>query len=160
MTEYNTDVSEFLGLARPVLENNKFKDSAKHMQHGTTTVYEHSLAVAYYSFCLAKKIGLTKHLDELVRGALLHDFFLYDWHDKEHARLHGFHHPLTALKNAKKEFQLTRREQDIIRKHMFPLTLIPYRYRESALVSVVDKACAAIEIAAKYKLPFATVPAL
>lgn len=160
MSSVSSDIKTCLELAKPVLDNQNFNQSAHNTQHGQTSVYEHSLAVAYYSYRWAIKLGLTEHLDELVRGALLHDFFLYDWHDKSHSRLHGFHHPFTALKNAKKEFSLSPREQDIIRKHMFPLTLVPYKYKESALVSIVDKFCAAYEIAAKYQLPFAIEPAI
>ena len=36
-------------------------------------------------------------------------------------------------------------ERDIIRKHMFPLTPALPRYRESLLVSAVDKACSVYE---------------
>ena len=76
-------------------------------------------------------------------GALLHDYFLYDWHDKySHEKLHGFHHPHVALENASREYQLTPRERDIIRKHMWPLTLfhIP-RCREAWVVTTADKYC-------------------
>ena len=76
-------------------------------------------------------------------GALLHDYFLYDWHDKySHEKLHGFHHPNVALENASREYQLTPRERDIIRKHMWPLTLfhIP-RCREAWVVTTADKYC-------------------
>lgn len=44
----------------------------------------------------------------------MHDYFLYDWHDKEHvniARLHGFRHPNIALKNAEEEYELSDREK-------------------------------------------------
>jgi len=53
--------------------------------------------------------------------------------------MHGFTHPLTALNNASERFKLNRIESDIIRRHMFPLTLIPPRYKESWLVMIVDK---------------------
>ena len=48
---------------------------------------------------------------ELVRGALLHDYFLYDWHTRKSAKglkeLHGFSHPETALRNAGRDYRLT-----------------------------------------------------
>ena len=37
-------------------------------------------------------------------------------------------------------------ERDIIKKHMFPLTLTPPAYKESLLVCLVDKACSIYEI--------------
>ena len=79
---------------------------------------------------------------ELIRGALLHDYFLYDWHDKDHInplRLHGFFHPGIALKNASAEYDLTEREKDIIRKHMWPMTVIPPLCREAWIVTAADK---------------------
>ena len=90
-----------------------------------------------------EKLGIHCHERDLVRGALLHDYFLYDWHDKySHEKLHGFHHPHVALENASREYQLTPRERDIIQKHMWPLTLfhIP-RCREAWVVTTADKYC-------------------
>ena len=82
----------------------------------------------------------------LVRGALLHDYFLYDWHkaDPSH-RLHGFYHPGTALRNARQDFALTPREENIIHRHMFPLTPMPPATREAWIVCLADKYCAAAE---------------
>ena len=52
-----------------------------------------------------------------------------------------------ALENARREFTLSPVEQDIIEKHMWPLTLRrPPRYRESVVVCAADKLCAAAEV--------------
>ncbi len=83
----------------------------------------------------------------MIRGALLHDYFLYDWHEKaKWHKWHGFRHPYTAWKNAKAEFQLNRRETNIILRHMFPLTPVPPTCRESWLVCIADKICAMEEV--------------
>ena len=115
-------------------------------RHGSVSVHSHSIRVAECSLKLEKfleKLGIHCHERDLVRGALLHDYFLYDWHDKySHEKLHGFHHPHVALENASREYQLTPRERDIIQKHMWPLTLfhIP-RCREAWVVTTADKYC-------------------
>ena len=76
----------------------------------------------------------------LIIGALLHDYFLYDWHkERKGKHIHGFTHPAEALKNASEDFELNAVEADIIRKHMFPLNLKPPKYKESALVCLADK---------------------
>ena len=81
-------------------------------------------------------------------AALLHDYFLYDWHDKDPShRLHGFTHPRRALENAAADWELTDRERDIILHHMFPLTPLPPRSREAWLVCLADKLCAVQEMA-------------
>lgn len=116
-------------------------------QHGSTSTLLHSIAVSYFSCRLAHKFRLTYSEKELIRGALLHDYFLYDWHEKDASHAwHGFTHPGRALVNAKEDFKLTKREEDIIRKHMFPLTPGLPRYRESILVCLVDKWCSTLEV--------------
>lgn len=137
---------EFFEIVREVVENSRLKDTEKYIQHGVTSVYHHSLAVAYYSCWLAERYGIEVCKRELIRGALLHDYFLYDWHEKcAGRRFHGFTHPGCALRNASKVFALTHREQDIIKRHMFPLTPVPPVYREGILVCIADKVCSTYE---------------
>ena len=116
--------------------------------HGAVNCYDHSIFVAEKSLLLAQKLRLKIDARSLIRGALLHDLYLYDWHipDPEHPhRLHGFFHPARALRNAAQHFELNALEKDIIRKHMFPLTIIPPVCRESWLVCVADTICAVQE---------------
>lgn len=117
------------------------------MQHGVTSVYEHSVSVAYMSLRLAKKLHVKVDTTTLLRGALLHDYFLYDWHEKDAShRLHGFYHAGTALKNAKADFKVNDVEENIIARHMFPLNPIPPRHKEAWIVCLADKYCAAAEV--------------
>lgn len=116
------------------------------IQHGSTTVFAHCVKVAYFSLFLANKLHIPVNTHALLRGALLHDYFLYDWHEKNAGhRFHGFTHPATALKNAQEDFMLTPVEKDIIARHMFPLCPIPPRCREAWLVCAADKYCALLE---------------
>ena len=130
-------------------DGSRLLELKKYMQHGKTSVYRHSINVAYESYKAAKKltkIGIQMDETELIRGALLHDYFLYDWHVKSPNRpLHGFFHPGRALKNAERDFKLTDKERDIIRKHMFPMTLYVPRYKETVLVCLMDKWVATLE---------------
>ena len=116
------------------------------IQHGSTTVFAHCVKVACFSLFLANKLHIPVNTHALLRGALLHDYFLYDWHEKNAGhRFHGFTHPATALKNAQEDFMLTPVEKDIIARHMFPLYPIPPRCREAWLVCAADKYCALLE---------------
>lgn len=84
-------------------QNGRFSLEKQYYQHGSTSVYSHSVQVAFFSLYLSRKLKLRVNERALIRGALLHDYFLYDWHDRDHGHsLHGFTHPGTALKNAKK----------------------------------------------------------
>lgn len=131
-----------------ILRSDNFKNSENNIQHGVISVRIHSLNVAIKSVEFVEKFHISCNREDLVRGALLHDYFLYDWHieDKENPhKWHGFHHANTALQNAKKEYKLSKRQSDIIKKHMWPLTVIPPRYKESWIVTLVDKYCSLFE---------------
>jgi uncharacterized protein len=120
---------------------------ARYMQHGDTNCLWHSIAVAYYSLFLVRLLRIPCNLHSMLIGALFHDYFLYDWHDKDPShRFHGFRHPGTALRNIRKIRELNPIEIDIISKHMFPLTPIPPVYRESVIVCIVDKCCSIYEV--------------
>lgn len=128
-------------------EHSRLLKTAQYIQHGNTSCLLHSIAVAYFCYRLSVKFNFLKlHRRELVRGALLHDYFLYDWHIPDKSRpLHGRYHPKAAYRNAAEDFALTPIEKDIIKKHMFPLTLTPPACRESVLVCIVDKICSVYE---------------
>ena len=132
---------------RDILESPGMEMSKGFMQHGDTSVFAHSLAVALICVQIAYFLPkfLSKHLNKrsLVRGALLHDYFLYDWHAKHEGHsLHGFFHPRRALKNAERDFSLSATERNMIKTHMFPLTLPPPKCKESWILVVADKVCA------------------
>lgn len=127
-------------------ENTRFDETKNFIQHGNTSVYTHVISVAKKSIEIAEKNNLKVDMDSMIRGALLHDYFLYDWHDGKRERwIHGFTHPMKAYKNAKSEINLNRLERDIIIKHMFPLTILPPRYLESWIVTFADKYVSAVE---------------
>lgn len=135
-------------------ENNEFKriTSSKEYQrlkdfyqHGTCSVYDHSISVCSTCFKIAKKIHLKVNEDSLVKGSLLHDYFLYDWHQKGAPIRHLVGHPANAAKNAKADFGLTKKEERMIRAHMFPAGLKIPTSREGILLCIADKYCATRE---------------
>lgn len=132
--------AEFVNTARPLLELPEVAKLSQYNHHRGKTRLEHVKEVAYLSFLWSKRLSLDS--EAIVRGALLHDLFYYDWLH-EGPRLHGFRHHNIALKNARKITILTEKEEDIIKKHMWPLTVIPPRYMESLVVSLVDTFCSA-----------------
>lgn len=133
--------------------NSKSMQREKHfVQHANVSTYEHSIGVAEMSLRLAHFLRLRFDERSLVRGALLHDFFLYDWHDKsEMPRAHAYLHPLIAYDNAKKEFKLNHIEKNIIQAHMFPITIVLPKYRESWIVVLADKICTVREVTSYLK---------
>lgn len=145
-------VKRIAGYGGDILRSSRFRSTRKNIQHGSVSVYEYSICVAGCSLEIVdglKRLGIRVRERDLVRGALLHDYFLYDWHTHRHAKgirnLHGFSHPQTALRNAGKEYRLTSCEQEIIRKHMWPLTVVPPMCREAWIVTAADKYCSLLE---------------
>ena len=69
------------------------------MQHGRCSVYRHSVAVARTGLDMAERLGIRIDAESLVRGALLHDYFLYDWHTGYPGPpcTHGFTHPFLDI---------------------------------------------------------------
>lgn len=132
--------------ASDIIHSIGMESEKQYIQHGNITCYEHSVRVAYTSAAIALRLHLNVHMKSLLRGALLHDYFLYDWHvpDKSH-KLHGFRHARFALKNAERDFVLNDIERDIIGKHMFPMNPKLPSYLESIIVTIADKICATRE---------------
>ena len=139
------DNLDFSRLVRDLMDHENFKRLKNYVQHGNISTYTHSIRVAKRSFDLARRFKLNINEKELLKGALLHDYFLYDWH-VHGDKLHGYHHPHIALKNAGRDFGLTRKEKNIIKSHMWPLTLthIP-KSKEAVLVCIADKICSVEE---------------
>lgn len=149
MLSENAD-KEYFDCVSDYYYTEEFQSMRSYIQHGSVDRIQHINSVAYISYRIAKKAGLDYY--RTARGALLHDLFYYDWHDPDPShRLHGYYHPGFALKNArelsrKNKISLTSLEENIIYRHMFPLTVVPPKFKESALVCLVDKYVATKEI--------------
>ncbi|HEY1405514.1 MAG TPA: hypothetical protein VF857_02795, partial [Spirochaetota bacterium] len=145
--------TEYLGLVKEIVGHSEYQ-KLDDFYHHYSSIYEHLLSVSFLSYRIAKALKLD--YVSTVRGALLHDFFLYDWRNHDLPDLaankyHGFAHPKIALRNAKRHFLLNKIEEDIIVKHMWPITIIPPRYMESYVVTFADKYLSSKEYTARWK---------
>ena len=144
---------EFYDITKDIYTHDEFMKLKLH-QHHNSSIYDHVMDVSYFSYRACKFLKLDYR--SAARGALLHDFFLYDWRnhdvpDLPAEKFHGIEHPKIAVANAKKHFNLNDIEEDIIRKHMWPLTLVPPKYKESFIVSFADTYLASKEFFDKFK---------
>lgn len=134
------DKRKIAAIRKQLEEKGDFEEMKAYMQHGRVSTYEHVCKVA--ALCCMISAGLKLTLDEesLLKGALLHDFYLYDWHNNKPGTLHGFHHSEIAKKNAVEQYNIDEKTQNIIESHMWPLTLdkLP-QSREAVLVCLADK---------------------
>ena len=126
------------------------QEMKKYPQHRGTNSFDHSIAVAVAAHHLAARLGWRVDEEALAVGGMLHDYYLHRIVDEGHVRAdwrHGVNHPREALTNAERDFVLTPKEANIIRSHMWTLTLwhIP-RSREAWLIDVADDYVAAREL--------------
>ena len=139
------DDKEFFEIIKPLLEKEEVHFMKTTIQHSDITTFEHVTSVAFISYLIAKKLDWNYR--SVARAAMLHDLVYYDWHnsDDNSHRLHGYRHPGFAAKNASELTELSALEENIIRRHMWPLTPTPPKYKEAWLVCLVDKYCATRE---------------
>lgn len=143
---------EFVAVAEPVFSHELYQ-SMKHIAHHDESVYEHCLKVAYFAYRIAKRRDWL--VKETIRGALLHDFHLYEFSKRPDRTLlmeglrHTRNHPKHALANAVLYWDISRKEKDIIVHHMFPFSMP--RCREAWLISFADKYVATWEYSVRAK---------
>lgn len=143
MNDWKKD-EEFLLCVTDLLEREEVKKLEEITQHYHSTRLEHSISVSYHSFCIARKFNLDKRA--IARAGLLHDLFYYDWRTtKFDEGTHAYMHPRIACANAEKLTVLSDLEKDIIIKHMWGATMALPKYKESFVVTMVDKYCACHE---------------
>ncbi|MBE6152292.1 MAG: HD domain-containing protein [Firmicutes bacterium] len=145
---------EYKEIINHILLNDEFNQIKKIEHHGVTR-FDHSLKVSYYSYRLAKMLKLDS--EDVARGGLLHDFFMSNEDRTVKDRfISTFVHPKKAVKNSNDIFNISEKEKDIIRTHMFPVNLAVPKYAESWLVSIVDKVVGLSEFGHKfgYKLAY------
>ena len=136
---YSND--EFIQMIDDLLNNDTVKQMKNFRQHYETSCFDHCLIASYYCYLYGKKFNLD--YKSAARGAMLHDLFLYDWRlpkkDRVEKGMHAFTHGLRALNNANKTFELNEIEKDMILHHMWPVTIAFPKYRESYIVTFMDK---------------------
>ncbi len=144
----------FYSCISDIFENQEVQKLGDFKHHIYTTRLQHSLNVSYYNYIICNFFNL--NAVSAARAGMLHDMFYYN--RKEYSRengekSHSARHPEIAVENAKEHFYIDSLEEDIIEKHMWPMSIrqVP-KYKESYIIGFVDKYCAILEILApKYR---------
>ncbi len=133
----------FMQIASPILTHKEFVKTKSIVHHGSTR-YNHSVKVAYFSYKASKLLGCDTK--SVVRAGALHDFFLVrdDKNIATEAKM-LIKHPEMAKNNAINYFGVSKKEQNIIESHMFPLSNVVPNSKEAWLVSFFDKVVALVE---------------
>ncbi|MBR3815467.1 MAG: HD domain-containing protein [Clostridia bacterium] len=138
----------FFDVVGDIYYSEEVQSLAQYEQHLEIDRLQHITGVAFIAYKLSKKLGLD--YKAAARAATMHDLVYYDWRNGETGgwhKNHGYKHPKYACYNAKELCgNISDIEYDAILRHMWPLTLVPPKYKESFIVTFSDKYCAAREV--------------
>ena len=131
--------NEYMNIVKNIISNDLVQKMKQYRQHYNVSCFDHCLYVSYNMYIICKKRNLDYR--SAARAGLVHDLFLYDWRYKQEDKKgwHAFTHPQTAYDNATKIFEPNAREKDMILKHMWPVTLALPKYKETLIMTFVDK---------------------
>lgn len=153
----NTNYDEFINITYDILDNREFNKLKDVVHHGMNR-YDHSFRVAIVSYSITKFLNLD--YTKTARAALLHDFFLEEnVGESLSTRIKTLvKHPMYAVENSSKYFNLSDLEKDIITTHMFPISFKIPKYLESWIVDLVDDGISIYErlFGIRKQLSFAT----
>ena len=125
-----------------ILADENVQKMKNYVQHGRVSTFDHCEEVARVSDRINELFHLSADRETMLKGAMLHDFYLYDWHEKDGGthNFHGYIHADRADKNAKEYLDAGDDVRHVIRCHMWPLNLsrIP-QSKEAWIVCAADK---------------------
>lgn len=137
--------------ASDILDSGWF-EAAKHIPHHPgVSVAEHSLSVAEEAAQLCawlKRRGISVNERDVVRSALLHDIAMVEdeVHDA-HSWVKAYTHPVRSAEISESEFGANEVQTDAIRRHMWPICMIPPRHKTGWVVLLSDKKSSVREVA-------------
>ena len=131
-------------LYQTLLHDEKVQNMKNIPMHRGSNCYYHSFKVAKRARKRALKHRQNLDLNVVLFGAILHDYYLYDWRtDKTKKKHHGSQHPYIAASQAKRDFNISPEVEKIIKSHMWPLNIKEYpNSREAKVLSYADKTVA------------------
>lgn len=154
----NPFFDEWYGYVEQILLNDEFQKRKLFPHHHEMSVWDHSILVSFRAFITAKIFNADVRITAI--AGLLHDFYPWSWMYSEDLeklddgkylvevytkhplfKMHAFTHAKAAAENYVKFFPEleNKRITNAIKRHMFPLNIVPPRYKEGFLITLVDK---------------------
>jgi len=128
-----------------LLNDDKVKQMKEIPMHRGSNCYEHCFMVAKRAIKRSQKFYNKKvKLEVVLIGAILHDYYLYDWRkDRSKLKHHGTTHQYVASANATRDFNISPEVKKVIEAHMWPMNFKEFpNTKEARIVSWSDKAIA------------------
>lgn len=145
-------------IVEDILLNDEFQKRKLFLHHHNMSVWDHSILVSFNSFIFGRYFNADIRICAI--AGLLHDFYSQAWlstpvlehlengkytilmkQKKSLFKMHGFVHAADAARNYVKFFPELENKKitNAIKRHMFPLNIIPPRYKEGFIITIIDK---------------------
>ncbi len=135
-------IDKYLSLVGDILRDESVKQMKGYQHHRAVTTHFHSTFVSYTVLKMCEKIKPAEERD-IVRAALLHDYYLYEWYTEKHEEKHIWYHPKQSVKNIEQHFgKLSEMQRNMILAHMFPMSYETPSSLGAWLLTMADKHCA------------------
>lgn len=135
-------IDKYLDLVGDILCDETVQRMKTYQHHREVTTHFHSTFVSYTVMKLCEKLKPAEER-EIVRAALLHDYYLYEWYTEKHEEKHIWYHPKQSVKNIEERFgPLSDMQRNMILAHMFPMSYETPSSLGAWLLTMADKHCA------------------
>ena len=139
-----------------ILSSARFEKAGTVRHHITGNVAEHSRNTAEYGRRMCEWLnrhGIDVSEEDVVQACLLHDIGMTEdrVHDSAGWRK-AFWHPRKGARIARDEYHVNKVQYNAIKRHMWPICIIPPRYKEGWVVMAADKYCSIRELSRKRKM--------
>lgn len=134
---------QYYKIVKDIINHPEYQKRKQFKHHHNITVYDHCLNVSKKAYKIAKVF----HADyeSAAIAGLLHDFYEKPWQEdtEKHTffKQHGFTHAQNALDNSNKYFKdfMNPKIENAIKRHMFPLNIVPPKHCVGWIVTLADK---------------------
>ena len=154
----NPFFDEWYQIVEDILKNPEFQKRKLFMHHHNLTVWDHSILVSFKAYMAGGYFKADRRICAI--AGLFHDFYSQAWistpeiealengkytklmkEPKPWYKMHGFTHAKDASINYIKYFPELEDKKitNSILRHMFPLNIIPPRYKEGFIITMIDK---------------------
>ena len=152
----NKSEEKMMKQEKDILFSERFFKAGEVRHHYNTSVADHSERTAAYAMRICswlKRHSVRISEEDVVRACLLHDIGMTDEKVSGSVSFRkAYLHPKRSEQIAKNEFQANEVQCNAIRRHMWPICLIPPKFREGWVVMAADKCCSLWEITHKCRI--------
>ena len=137
-------------LGAEIIDSERFRAAGAIPHHLAGNVAQHSLNVAKESCRIAEWLnrhGAQVDVKDAVCGSLLHDIGMTEREVfRSPSWKKAYSHPERGASVAREEYRVNAVQEDAVRRHMWPICVVPPKHTVGWIVSAADKICSIREL--------------